>query len=61
MNANVFEPKGSVQGYHHNHNAETYLEVGNALGWAMADLLNKNVSPQKWRSVGHQKEPGGPI
>jgi len=29
------------QGYHYNRNAETYMEVGNALGWAMADLLNK--------------------
>jgi alpha-galactosidase len=28
------------QGYHYNRNAETYMEVGNALGWAMADLLN---------------------
>ncbi len=28
------------QGYHYNHNAETYMEVGNALGWAMADLLS---------------------
>ncbi|HTL74371.1 MAG TPA: sialate O-acetylesterase [bacterium] len=27
------------QDYHYYHNAETYLEVGNALGWAMADLL----------------------
>jgi hypothetical protein len=27
------------QGYHYNHNAETYYEVGNALGRAMADLL----------------------
>jgi alpha-galactosidase len=27
------------QGYHYNRNAETYMEVGNALGWAMADLL----------------------
>jgi len=27
------------QGYHYNRNAETYTEVGNALGWAMADLL----------------------
>lgn len=26
-------------GYHYNGNAETYMEVGNALGWAMADLL----------------------
>ena len=26
-------------GYHYNHNAETHIEVGNALGWAMADLL----------------------
>jgi len=27
------------QGYHYNRNAETYMEVGNALGWAMADML----------------------
>ena len=26
-------------GYHYNHNAETYMEVGNALGRAMAELL----------------------
>ena len=31
----------SGQGYHYNHNAETYMEVGNALGWAMADLLKE--------------------
>jgi alpha-galactosidase len=29
------------QGYHYNHNAETYVEVGNALGAAMAELLKK--------------------
>ena len=29
----------SGQGYHYNHNAETYMEVGSALGWAMAELL----------------------
>jgi alpha-galactosidase len=29
------------QGYHYNHNAETYLEVGLRLGWAMADLLKR--------------------
>ena len=28
------------QGYHYNHNAETYLETGLRLGWAMADLLS---------------------
>jgi alpha-galactosidase len=27
------------QGHHYNHNAETYMEVGLRLGWAMADLL----------------------
>jgi len=32
-------PSGA--GYHYNHNAETYMEVGNALGWAMAELLKK--------------------
>ncbi|WP_197454948.1 sialate O-acetylesterase [Stieleria varia] len=26
------------QGYHYNHNAETYMEVGQALGWAMKEL-----------------------
>jgi alpha-galactosidase len=31
----------SSEGYHLNRNAETYMEVGNALGWAMADLLKK--------------------
>ncbi len=30
-------PSGA--GHHYNHNAETYMEVGNALGWAMADML----------------------
>jgi Carbohydrate esterase, sialic acid-specific acetylesterase len=34
--ANV-SPKN--QGYHYNRNAETYLEVGLRLGWAMNDLL----------------------
>jgi alpha-galactosidase len=29
------------QGYHYNRNAETYMETGNALGWAMAELLKK--------------------
>lgn len=28
-------------GYHYNHNAETHVEVGNALGWAMAELLKE--------------------
>ena len=30
-------PSGA--GYHYNHNAETYMEVGDALGRAMAELL----------------------
>lgn len=29
------------QGYHYHHNAETYMEVGEAMGWAMADLLQQ--------------------
>jgi hypothetical protein len=29
------------QGYHYNHNAETYMDTGLPLGWAMADLLKK--------------------
>ncbi len=32
-------PSGA--GYHYNHNAETYMEVGDALGRAMAELLGK--------------------
>ena len=36
-------PSGA--GYHYNQNAETYMEVGNLLGWAMADmLLNQKYS-----------------
>jgi hypothetical protein len=38
-------PSGA--GYHYNHNAETYMEVGSALGWAMAELLKENGPPQK--------------
>ncbi len=30
-----------AQDYHYNRNAETYMEVGNALGWAMAELIQK--------------------
>jgi alpha-galactosidase len=33
------EVSPSGQGYHYHHNAETYMEVGNALGRAMAALL----------------------
>ena len=29
------------QGYHYNHNAETYYETGEALGRAMAELLKE--------------------
>ena len=29
------------QGYHYNRNAETYMETGLRLGWAMAELLGK--------------------
>lgn len=32
------------QGHHYNRNAETYMEVGLGLGWAMADLLGKDRS-----------------
>jgi alpha-galactosidase len=32
------ESSPSGQGYHYNHNAETYMEVGQALGWAMVEL-----------------------
>ncbi len=40
------------QGYHYNHNAETYMEVGNALGWAMADLLNIQLDRPSRSSAG---------
>jgi alpha-galactosidase len=30
------------QGYHYNRNAETYMETGLRLGWAMAELLGKS-------------------
>lgn len=33
-------PSGA--GYHYNHNAETHMEVGDALGRAMAELLAEN-------------------
>jgi len=33
------EASPNNQGYHYNHNAETYMEVGDALGRAMAGLL----------------------
>ena len=33
------EVSPSGAGYHYNHNAETYMEVGNSLGRAMAELL----------------------
>lgn len=38
-------PSGA--GYHYNHNAETYMKVGTALGWAMAELLTGNQSSPK--------------
>ena len=37
----------SGQGYHYNHNAETYMEVGEALGWAMADLWERPTKSSK--------------
>lgn len=40
--ANV-SPKN--QGYHYNRNAETYMEIGLRLGWAMAELLK--VAPSR--------------
>lgn len=36
------EVSPSGAGYHYNHNAETYMEVGDALGRAMAELLQRN-------------------
>ncbi|NQT39174.1 MAG: hypothetical protein HQ581_16865 [Planctomycetes bacterium] len=35
----LVSPSGA--GYHYNHNAETHMEVGNLLGWAMAEMLGK--------------------
>ena len=33
------------QGHHYNRNAETYMETGLRLGWAMAELLGKRNEP----------------
>ena len=39
-------PSGA--GYHYNHNAGTHIDVGNALGWAMAEMLkNQKAQPKK--------------
>ena len=36
------------RGYHYNHNAETYMDIGEAMGRAMAELLGaKSVSFKK--------------
>lgn len=35
----VEDSPNEKQGYHYYKNAGTYMEVGNSLGWAMADLL----------------------
>lgn len=35
------ESPNPKQGYHYNRNAETFMEVGLSLGWAMADLLKE--------------------
>jgi len=34
-------------GYHYNRNAETYMEVGNRLGWATAEMLNQKKELSK--------------
>ena len=48
-------PSGA--GHHYNHNAETYMEVGNALGWAMAGLLTGNsISGGSQRDVKELQE-----
>ena len=41
----------SGQGYHYNHNAETYMEVGQALGWAMVEI--QKFSPKS--GIGTEK------
>mgnify|MGYP000384894893 FL=1 len=35
----VEDSPNAKQAYHYDHIAGTYMEVGNAPGWAMADLL----------------------
>ncbi len=37
----------SGQDYHYHHNAETYIEVGNALGQAMAEMLRRKAKTPK--------------
>ena len=46
------EVSPSGQGYHYNHNAETYMEVGNALGKAMAELLADHDEDRAPRASG---------
>ena len=46
------EVSPSGQGHHYNHNAETYMEVGNALGWAMAELLKEKMSAGSFYDAG---------
>jgi len=38
-------PSGA--GYDYSHNAEAFMEVGNALGWGMAELLNRKKQQSK--------------
>ena len=35
----LYDRFGLADHVHYNHNAETYIEVGNALGMAMVELL----------------------
>jgi N-sulfoglucosamine sulfohydrolase len=37
----------SGQGYHYHHNAETYMEVGDALGHAMVEMVNQDQQKPK--------------
>jgi len=44
------------QGYHYNHNGETYFLVGDALGRAMVELLGGEVEPRVHREINETPE-----
>ena len=35
------------QGYHYHHDAGAYMDVGEGLGQAMVELMNKNAKPSR--------------
>ena len=46
-----------AEGHHYNHNAETYMLVGDALGRAMVDLLDGTTNPADYTTWAAQYAP----